>query len=1104
MITPYSLLQESGFSQYTAMVRFTYNRENTSLGAEKLAEMVRAIPGSTRVSTVSLDKENGIAIFNVKLISAKTPKQAFCAFKKNALQKFKGMLLKVEVGAGTIEKKGDFILMKEGQESPELLLEVSIEELRNQFVAKGKLPEDVFDRIVRACGGKSNYATWLCARVANNVCSEDAIETWGERFAVFDRNKSRFQTKDLNTLKTPEQIQNWVQNEFIPVCRDTFKKNISGGSTVDDAMIARLEQCQVSDFKSEITDREYYVFRLGKKDFDVEKYLGSGTTWCTRNSKETYDTYISRPDIPGTSGDYWIFVNKSNPGEKWQLLVKSGYFCNRNDENFLKKKAALPCEMLKFLKDKYGQQFTPEIRNNIKWLEQSILSQDDSNSDLNINVEQYLIGVESSYKAYKLGGSDESSKILASLGLYKNARVATVALSELKKLPIAVIYNSGSKKADPLFVGVYTGTLFECTDSDYNIRFIGIKNENEYKLLKKIQQETGYKLNTSVDTAWNADLPSLDTFRFNGRDDVWCFEPSEIVDRGTRACVQLVNRASAVTTTMSGDALDSMVLNWEVHLSHLLPVMSAIRRPLYVVRVGHFVGLVIPPGVRTGYDDTSNPTVDTNVRILFGNPEMDGYVAFKEKMDRAGVPYHFASEEDESNRSEFFYAIYASKFPTFESLSEFKLNPSDPEAGELWDFYDFPNMVRRAVLHCTKPSIFVKSKSRNDGDIHIIGFRKEGSTLCTTYIQRRNGGWVTWPGNISETMFDLSIPKGGRREETIQLLDRELRTHGVELRKNRAFSKYLSTDGETPNAGERRQSVPSFLRERENDLHPILFDWSRRGHVTAGRGLRLSWEEILPYMRASSPGVVTGVNNAIEAGWTLFDVYLFFNGDTYSDWNCYIRFVDEQRHVTRVTARTGRGMGLVWNSKDIPERNQITVDENGETVATAPTRQPRQPRDAANNPEPANNTPVEFNAEDLQRFRVTTQNAEDAYRASGRNAVQLLETVGFSRLAESTNHALEQNLGFHTLIYRIYPHRRGIAQWAAVIWGQGIDPLVGSLPRDPDLTEARRSSMSWRNLTLQLDNSVFAFQQLYDICEELHIPQTSAIQAWPNNRINRQ
>lgn len=98
-------LQEANFYQYSAVVLFKYNVNDDTMGAEKLAEMVRAIPGVTRVSTASLNKEKGIAIFNVKLISQKPPKDAFIAMKKNAIKKFAGSILQVKIGSGTIEKK---------------------------------------------------------------------------------------------------------------------------------------------------------------------------------------------------------------------------------------------------------------------------------------------------------------------------------------------------------------------------------------------------------------------------------------------------------------------------------------------------------------------------------------------------------------------------------------------------------------------------------------------------------------------------------------------------------------------------------------------------------------------------------------------------------------------------------------------------------------------------------------------------------------------------------------------------------------------------------------------------------------------------------------
>ena len=105
MISYKQLLQEAGFYQYKAVVLFRYNVDDETLGAEKIAEIVRAIPGATTVSTASLDKDKGIVILNVKLISQKTAKHAFAAFKKNALNRYRGIILDVKIGAGTIETK---------------------------------------------------------------------------------------------------------------------------------------------------------------------------------------------------------------------------------------------------------------------------------------------------------------------------------------------------------------------------------------------------------------------------------------------------------------------------------------------------------------------------------------------------------------------------------------------------------------------------------------------------------------------------------------------------------------------------------------------------------------------------------------------------------------------------------------------------------------------------------------------------------------------------------------------------------------------------------------------------------------------------------------
>ena len=99
-----SLLNEAGFIQYKALVRIKYNDDpELHLGAEKIAEMLRAVSGVTRVNSVQLDKENNICIYKVRAVSQKNARQCFMSFKHNCLDKFRGMILGVDIGAGSIQ-----------------------------------------------------------------------------------------------------------------------------------------------------------------------------------------------------------------------------------------------------------------------------------------------------------------------------------------------------------------------------------------------------------------------------------------------------------------------------------------------------------------------------------------------------------------------------------------------------------------------------------------------------------------------------------------------------------------------------------------------------------------------------------------------------------------------------------------------------------------------------------------------------------------------------------------------------------------------------------------------------------------------------------------
>lgn len=101
-----NLLNEASFIQYKALVRIRYSdNPELHLGAEKIAELLRGAPGVTRVNTVQMDKDNHTIIYNVRAISQKNARQCFMSFKRNCLEKFKGMILGVDIGAGSIEEK---------------------------------------------------------------------------------------------------------------------------------------------------------------------------------------------------------------------------------------------------------------------------------------------------------------------------------------------------------------------------------------------------------------------------------------------------------------------------------------------------------------------------------------------------------------------------------------------------------------------------------------------------------------------------------------------------------------------------------------------------------------------------------------------------------------------------------------------------------------------------------------------------------------------------------------------------------------------------------------------------------------------------------------
>lgn len=202
------------------------------------------------------------------------------------------------------------------------LFEISLDQIQTQFVDTGKLSAEDFEKIKEASGGKSAYATWLAVRVAkkpdgsNNLIKSEDIYKYKDYLNVFKAKQGEFPIKDINQIKTKEQLSNFI----------TIASNLKNQEEEDPSQIkgvtksekyAKLKIGEVAGFA---------VYKIPKGATQLKQVscdLGSGTEWCTADSRaDMFDQYIQQ-------GPLYIFDN--GKGEKYQFHYESNQFMDKYD-----------------------------------------------------------------------------------------------------------------------------------------------------------------------------------------------------------------------------------------------------------------------------------------------------------------------------------------------------------------------------------------------------------------------------------------------------------------------------------------------------------------------------------------------------------------------------------------------------------------------------------------------------------------------------------------------------------------------------------------------------------------------------------------------------
>lgn len=197
-----------------------------------------------------------------------------------------------------------------------LLSEVSIPDLKKQWVDSGKLDEYEFRYLTTCAGEKSAYATWIVKRyseLGKSFVGQLTIREWQSLFAQIEKNGKAAGVGDINRYKSEEDFRE-LRRKLAEYLQNQQTKSV--------------DRCKIG--KVSVEGKTYEVFLLphGKiENKDVAIQLGKtgpeNKGWCT--SYDSDDRTFWEKHITGTVfGDMYIFRNPADKAnDKYQL--QEGY-----------------------------------------------------------------------------------------------------------------------------------------------------------------------------------------------------------------------------------------------------------------------------------------------------------------------------------------------------------------------------------------------------------------------------------------------------------------------------------------------------------------------------------------------------------------------------------------------------------------------------------------------------------------------------------------------------------------------------------------------------------------------------------------------------------
>jgi hypothetical protein len=239
------------------------------------------------------------------------------------------------------------ILISESQFRYIITENVLLQKMKEKYVGEGKpVSEEKYLEICTVAANNTQYTIWLTKMVAENVILAEDIYKYKQYFDIFNKNKQHFPIKDINQIKTKEQV-----NEFLRKVIEIREMSVDkSGAGVDDSKkylsVSEIKKLEAVGIKYLGMSEGFQVFQVqpecagSEEAYKTYKNIlgrcmgrdeGASIDICTMGSQSYFDDYLN--DYPGSS--YFVMYNLSDPQSPYQFHYESSQFMDKNDNDLL-------------------------------------------------------------------------------------------------------------------------------------------------------------------------------------------------------------------------------------------------------------------------------------------------------------------------------------------------------------------------------------------------------------------------------------------------------------------------------------------------------------------------------------------------------------------------------------------------------------------------------------------------------------------------------------------------------------------------------------------------------------------------------------------------